>query len=387
MDLVTALAANFDRTGAVFAGVSADQWDDKTPCAEWNVRALATHTLGVSTTWAVAPAARRSARARTTSSSDPSRRRASARSRRRPLAAWQDADLDAAIDFGAGPRPARVGLMINLLDTATHTWDLAVATGQPAELPVGVAEAALDAAQLVVVGDVRPRADSTQRSLPRRTPRPRNSWSRSSADGPSPAIVASRYRPAMRRSIDDALDDHPPDEEFPAISWMVGLTDDPNCVRRRRAARDRTRSRSGAGAGYGLVAHLKPATARRLRGAIAARCARSVRKPAPDSPRSEEQWRATRRGGRVARVVPELGPMGRHLVDADDRDAVLLGEQLEEREPRRRAVVVEDLADDLRPAADPPGGRGRPRPRCDRDARWTPPSRARSGKTWPGRMK
>jgi len=32
----------------------------------------------------------------------------------------------------------------------------------------------------------------------------------------------------VRRSIDDALDDHPPDDERPPVSWMVGLTDDPD---------------------------------------------------------------------------------------------------------------------------------------------------------------
>jgi uncharacterized protein (TIGR03086 family) len=156
MDLVTALAANFDHTGTVIAGVTADQWDDKTPCSEWDVRALAAHTLGVVDNMG------RGARGESLLTSvndvelgpDPAARfRAVAAT---TLSAWQAADLDAPIDFGAGPRPARVGLMINLLDTSTHTWDLAVATGQPAELPAGVAEAALDAARAVVVDDVRP---------------------------------------------------------------------------------------------------------------------------------------------------------------------------------------------------------------------------------------
>ncbi len=73
----------------------------------------------------------------------------------------------------------------------------------------------------------------------------------------------------MRRSIDDALDDHPADEEFPPISWMVGLTDDPNASDDGEPRVSVTLEERG-GAGYGLVAHLRPATARRLRGAIAA---------------------------------------------------------------------------------------------------------------------
>ena len=73
----------------------------------------------------------------------------------------------------------------------------------------------------------------------------------------------------MRRSIDDALDDHPADDEFPPISWMVGLTDDPNASDDGEPRVSLTLEERGV-AGYGLVAHLAPATARRLRMAIAA---------------------------------------------------------------------------------------------------------------------
>ena len=45
---------------------------------------------------------------------------------------------------GAVELPGRVLAGINLLDTATHTWDLATATGQPATLPDDVALTALE---------------------------------------------------------------------------------------------------------------------------------------------------------------------------------------------------------------------------------------------------
>lgn len=73
----------------------------------------------------------------------------------------------------------------------------------------------------------------------------------------------------MRRSIDDALDDHPVDEERPPVSWMVGLTDDPDASDDGEPRVSLTLEERG-GAGYGLVAQLAPATARRLRVAIAA---------------------------------------------------------------------------------------------------------------------
>ena len=155
MDPVTALTATFDHTGAVLAGVAADQWDDTTPCAEWDVRALAAHTTGVVENMG------RGARGEELLASvndvelgpDPSARFHSVAAV--TIAAWQAVDPDAEIDFGAGPRPARVGMMINLLDTATHTWDVARATGQPEALPDGVAEAALEAARAIVTDDIR----------------------------------------------------------------------------------------------------------------------------------------------------------------------------------------------------------------------------------------
>jgi uncharacterized protein (TIGR03086 family) len=51
--------------------------------------------------------------------------------------------------------PGRVLASINLLDTATHTWDLATATGQPAELPEAVATAALEASRTVISPEIR----------------------------------------------------------------------------------------------------------------------------------------------------------------------------------------------------------------------------------------
>jgi hypothetical protein len=71
----------------------------------------------------------------------------------------------------------------------------------------------------------------------------------------------------VRRSIDDARDDHPFDEERPPASWMVGLTDDcDGCGDIRVVV---TLEEAGR-AGTGVVAHLGPAGARRMRAALAA---------------------------------------------------------------------------------------------------------------------
>lgn len=71
----------------------------------------------------------------------------------------------------------------------------------------------------------------------------------------------------MRRSIDDAVDDHPPDDDRDTASWMVGLSDDCESCGELRVVL--TLEEVGR-AGTGLVAHLAPPTARRLRVAVAA---------------------------------------------------------------------------------------------------------------------
>lgn len=72
----------------------------------------------------------------------------------------------------------------------------------------------------------------------------------------------------VRRSIDDAVDDHPgDDEDRPTASWAVGMSDDCEACGDLRVVV--TLEEVGR-PGEGVVAHLSPATARRLRGALAA---------------------------------------------------------------------------------------------------------------------
>jgi len=72
----------------------------------------------------------------------------------------------------------------------------------------------------------------------------------------------------MRRSIDDALDDHPADDdERPPTSWAVALSDDCDACGIGELRVVVTLEEAGH-AGAGLVAHLAPDTARRLRRAL-----------------------------------------------------------------------------------------------------------------------
>jgi hypothetical protein len=81
-------------------------------------------------------------------------------------------------------------------------------------------------------------------------------------------LVAEAYARRVRRSIDDAVDDHPADDEDrPPASWAVGMSDDCEGCGDLRVVL--TLEEAGR-AGQGVVAHLAPATARRLRAALAA---------------------------------------------------------------------------------------------------------------------
>ena len=73
----------------------------------------------------------------------------------------------------------------------------------------------------------------------------------------------------MRRSIDDATDDHPPGEDDrPPASWAIAVSDDCEACGEGEPRIILTLEEVGS-AGAGVVAHLSPSTARRLRAAIA----------------------------------------------------------------------------------------------------------------------
>jgi uncharacterized protein (TIGR03086 family) len=163
VDVIDALDQTFDHAQGVIAGVRVDQYDDKTPCAEWSVRDLLDHMIG--TVAGLGSAAAGSAPAPFELGDDPAAQfRAVADA---AMQAWRRPGvLDEIIDAGPGPMPGRVLAGINLLDTATHTWDLATATGQPAALPDDVAAAAMEASRATISPEIRPGRFGPEVNLP-----------------------------------------------------------------------------------------------------------------------------------------------------------------------------------------------------------------------------
>ena len=155
MELLDALSQTFDHASKVVGGVQADQLAAPTPCREWDVQQLLSHTMGVVANMgrgARGDALLADINAFPLESDLGAQFRAEAD---RTLSAWTARGLDGEVDIGAGPMPVNAGLSINLLDTATHSWDVARATGQDPHLPDELAETVLAVCQGVVTDEIR----------------------------------------------------------------------------------------------------------------------------------------------------------------------------------------------------------------------------------------
>jgi hypothetical protein len=71
----------------------------------------------------------------------------------------------------------------------------------------------------------------------------------------------------VKKSVDFDFDDHPGDDERPRTAWAVSIADDCDGCEDLRV--EMTFEEEGR-PGTGVSAHLSPATARRVRAAIAA---------------------------------------------------------------------------------------------------------------------
>lgn len=154
MDVIDSLDRTFQHAHTVIAGVRTNQYSDPTPCTEWTVRDLLEHMIGA-VAGIGAAASGQPGGGPFELGSDPAGEFEQVAAS--TLRAWQaPGALERVVDAGAGPMPGHVLAGINLLDTATHTWDLATASGQPARLPDDVAEAALAASLQIISPEVRP---------------------------------------------------------------------------------------------------------------------------------------------------------------------------------------------------------------------------------------
>lgn len=153
MELVETLDETFQHAQQVVAGVRVEQYGDPTPCSDWTVHELLEHMIGAVAALGAGAAGRQPEQFAL--GSDPAEQFQAAVAS--AMVAWRTPGvLDRVVDAGPGSMPGRALAGINLLDTATHTWDLATATGQPSALPDDVARAALEASVATITPELRP---------------------------------------------------------------------------------------------------------------------------------------------------------------------------------------------------------------------------------------
>jgi uncharacterized protein (TIGR03086 family) len=158
MDVPALLEESIASTGKVVAGVRPDQLGDSTPCAQWDVRMLLNHVIGV------AGAFSHVGEGTPINPPDPSvdtfegngYAEAYDSATARLLDAWRrPAALDTTVVLRIGELPGTAAASINFVDVLVHGWDLARATGQDVVLPPHLAEPALQFSRGLVNDQLR----------------------------------------------------------------------------------------------------------------------------------------------------------------------------------------------------------------------------------------
>jgi uncharacterized protein (TIGR03086 family) len=144
------------QTESIIAAVRPEQAGLPTPCAEWDVRTLVSHTAGAVTRIAlVGEGADALSLPPFTDLGDDwlaAYRKAAARA----AAAWaDDAKLDALFAVPWGKVPGRIAVAGYVREVLAHGWDLACATGQPTELDPELGAFALEVSQRSLPADGR----------------------------------------------------------------------------------------------------------------------------------------------------------------------------------------------------------------------------------------
>jgi uncharacterized protein (TIGR03086 family) len=155
--LIEQLDRAFDAVAGLIGNIRAGQWSAPTPCPDWTVGRLVSHLIGMNRVFAALLAGQ-----------PPPPRPSADHVEDDPVGAYRDSAAALLAAFGRpgvlertyrGPLGTATGaerLKIRLYDLLAHGWDLAQATGQPADLPEDLAEQSLAFAQTQLTGSARP---------------------------------------------------------------------------------------------------------------------------------------------------------------------------------------------------------------------------------------
>jgi uncharacterized protein (TIGR03086 family) len=155
--LVEQLGRVSDAVAGLISNIRADQWSVPTPCTDWTVRQMVNHLIGMNRVFAALLAGQ-----------PPPPRPSADHVEDDPVGAYRDSAAALQAAFGRpgvlersyhGPLGTATGaerLQIRLYDLLAHGWDLAQATGQPADLPDDLAEQSLAFARTQLTEQARP---------------------------------------------------------------------------------------------------------------------------------------------------------------------------------------------------------------------------------------
>jgi uncharacterized protein (TIGR03086 family) len=129
------LSQGFASTARVLAGVSPDQLDGTTPCASWSVRDLINHVVGGATFFAVTAETGTAPSGGTTDFTAGDYVSEFKEGAARAVQAFEaEGAMEKMMKLPFAELPGSAFVNIATVDTFTHGWDLARATGQPTDL-------------------------------------------------------------------------------------------------------------------------------------------------------------------------------------------------------------------------------------------------------------
>jgi uncharacterized protein (TIGR03086 family) len=158
MDQVATMSKVLDETNRIVGGITPDQLDNPSPCAEWTVRDVLNHVTGGATMFAVCvrdgSISDEQVGALTTGDNlgDDYRGAFSDAATAAIDAFGEPGAADRMVVLPFGTMPAGVALNIAVFDVTIHTWDLARASGQEMQLDAETLTTAYELAQAMIPG-------------------------------------------------------------------------------------------------------------------------------------------------------------------------------------------------------------------------------------------
>jgi uncharacterized protein (TIGR03086 family) len=150
------LSRSIVATGDLIEVIEPDQWTAPTPCSDWTVRQVVGHLVGMNRVFTAMLAEQQPVR-RGGDVHEAELDQAYRESAEALIAAFsQPGILHRSFRSLLGVATGGERLQIRLYDLLAHGWDIAHATGRPAQLPDDAAEAAVAFAQAQLTDDARP---------------------------------------------------------------------------------------------------------------------------------------------------------------------------------------------------------------------------------------